>query len=113
VFTIVPDIADANGVTVDDFSTAAKALIESEVNDALVALNLDHLVKNAVDTNFATTVHLDSVLGQMADDGTSATFDRTTDSLEAIRNRGDSAWTTGGGGSLTDLLLVVPLIPNA
>lgn len=28
-----------------------------------------------------------------------ATFDPATDSLEAIRNRGDSAWTTGAGGS--------------
>jgi len=28
-----------------------------------------------------------------------ATFDTSTDSLEAIRNRGDSAWTTGGGAS--------------
>lgn len=28
-----------------------------------------------------------------------ATFDTSTDSLEAIRNRGDAAWTTGAGGS--------------
>jgi hypothetical protein len=27
-----------------------------------------------------------------------ATFDEATDSLEAIRDRGDAAWTTGGGG---------------
>jgi hypothetical protein len=27
-----------------------------------------------------------------------ATFDTSTDSLEAIRNRGDAAWITGGGG---------------
>lgn len=27
-----------------------------------------------------------------------ATFDTSTDSLEAIRNRGDAAWLTGGGG---------------
>jgi hypothetical protein len=26
------------------------------------------------------------------------TFDNTTDSLEALRDRGDAAWTTGGGG---------------
>jgi hypothetical protein len=30
-----------------------------------------------------------------------ATFDTATDSLEAIRNRGDAAWITGGGGGLT------------
>jgi hypothetical protein len=28
-----------------------------------------------------------------------ATFDTATDSLESIRNRGDAAWITGGGGS--------------
>lgn len=28
-----------------------------------------------------------------------ATFDGTTDSLEAIRNRGDAAWATGAGGT--------------
>lgn len=43
-------------------------------------------------------------LEDMRDDGT-ATFDRTTDSLQAIRDRGDAAWTTGAGGSFaaTDL----------
>lgn len=73
------------------------AEVESEVNDALVGQNLDHLVKIAVDTNFATTVHADSVIGQIADNG--AGFDRTTDSLEAIRDRGDAAWLTATGFS--------------
>jgi len=94
-------------------STGMKAEVQSEANDALITLNLDHLVKSAVDTNFATTVHLDSVVGQMVDIGGSATFDRTTDSQEAIRNRGDSAWITGGGGSIADILNVQPLVPNA
>lgn len=39
------------------------------------------------------------------------TFDPATDSTEAIRDRGDVAWTTGGGGSITDILNVYPLIP--
>lgn len=34
-----------------------------------------------------------------------ATFDTATDSLEAIRNRGDAAWTTGAGGTPPDLLV--------
>ena len=34
------------------------------------------------------------------------TFSTATDSLEAIRNRGDSAWTTGGGGGGSDRLLL-------
>lgn len=32
------------------------------------------------------------------DISTGTTFDNTTDALEAIRDRGDAAWTTGGGG---------------
>lgn len=87
------------GLTAIPWNAAWDAEVESEANDALVALNLDHLVKNAVDTNFATTVHLDSVIGQLADNGTTATFDRTTDSLEATRDRGDAAWTTATGFS--------------
>ena len=39
------------------------------------------------------------------------TFDPATDSVEAIRDRGDAAWTTGGGGSITDILNITPLIP--
>lgn len=68
-------------------STAMKAEVQTEANDALVANNLDHLVLSAVDTDFDTTVHSDSVLGYLAHDGTgtgSAGYDRTQDSLEAI-----------------------------
>lgn len=39
------------------------------------------------------------------------TFDPAADSVEAIRDRGDAAWLTGGGGSITDILNVRPLIP--
>jgi hypothetical protein len=31
-----------------------------------------------------------------------ATFDTATDSMEAIRNRGDVAWITGGGSTVSD-----------
>lgn len=40
------------------------------------------------------------------------TFDPAADSVEALRDRGDAAWTTGGGGSITDLLNITPLIPR-
>lgn len=32
-----------------------------------------------------------------------ASYDRTADSLEAVRDRGDAAWTTGGGGGMAPL----------
>lgn len=38
------------------------------------------------------------------DDLKGATFDPSTDSLEAIRNRGDAEWVTGAGGAPPDLL---------
>ena len=78
------------GLTAVPWNAAWDAEVQSEVDDALVAQNLDHLVKIAVDTDFATTVHLDSVIGQIADSGTTATFDRTTDSLEALQGAVDT-----------------------
>lgn len=41
-------------------------------------------------------------LQDMADNGT-ATFDRSTDSLQAIRDRGDAAWTTGSGADVISI----------
>lgn len=94
----------AAGASLSDLggmSTGMKTEVESEANDALVALKLDHLVNIAVDTDWATTVHLDSVIGQMADVGSSATYDRTQESLEAIRARGDAEWITATGFNTT------------
>jgi len=42
-------------------------------------------------------------LEDMRDDGT-ATYSRTTDSLQAIRDRGDAAWTTGAGACPDDVV---------
>lgn len=86
-------------------STLTSAQVNTEVDTALADINLDHLVKIAVDTDFATTVHSDSIIGQIAHNGigTDGGFDRTTDSLEAIRDRGDNSWITA----------TVPPIPSA
>lgn len=46
------------------------------------------------DATLANQTTIISTLGDMS----GATFDTSTDSLEAIRNRGDAAWVTGGGG---------------
>ena len=55
---------------------------------ATVDSNVDAIL---VDTGTTIPTQLDSMSG--------ATFSTSTDSLEAIRNRGDAAWTTGAGGS--------------
>lgn len=86
--TTVPDAAGVAPTAVD---------IKAEAVAALADIKLDHLVNSAVDTNWATTVHLDSVIGHIADVGTTATFSRTTDALEAIRDRGDAEWVTATG----------------
>jgi hypothetical protein len=94
----VDDIGVAGaGLTAIPWNASWDAEVQSEVDDALVAQNLDHLVKSAVDTDFATTVQANSVIGYLADNG--AGYDRTTDSLEALRDRGDAAWITATGFS--------------
>lgn len=109
VGSVTGDVGGNVTGSIGSLAAQAKADVNAEVDTALADINLDHLAKSAVDTDFATTVHQDSVLGHLADNG--GGFDRTTDSLEAIRDRGDAAWTTGGGGSITDLLNVVPVLP--
>ena len=85
-------------------ATGMKAEIESECNDALIALKLDHLIAVAD----ADDVVDNSVIAKLASKAATANwsdFVNTTDALEAIRDRGDAAWTTGAGGS--DRLLMV------
>lgn len=43
----------------------------------------------------------------------SGAFDETTDSLEALRDRGDAAWITGGGGAITQALNVQLVLPTS
>ena len=57
----------------------------------------------ATAANLGTPVALDGgsadiagMLTKMADDNGGADFDATTDSLQAIRDRGDAAWTSSG-----------------
>ena len=47
----------------------------------------------------STDVALGSIIGQLLDNGTAWSYDRTTDSLEALRDRGDAAWITATGFS--------------
>ena len=82
-------------------STTMKGQVQTECDDALVSMNLDHLVGTAT---AIPAIPAGTYIDQMMDDGT-AVYDRTTDSLQAVRDRGDAAWTTGAGGS--DRLLMV------
>jgi hypothetical protein len=95
-------VAGAGLTGLGGMSVGMKAEIESEANDALVAQKLDHLVAVA-DADDAVN---DSIIAKLAaSDGDWSGFSNASDSLEAIRDRGDAAWTTGAGGS--DRLLMV------
>ena len=106
---VVSALGTGTWATALPWNAAWDAEVQSEVQDAIEVNNLDHLVKIPVDTNFATTVHLDSVIGHMADNGTTATFSRTTDSLEAIRDN----QTAGSGASLPDIIAGVQSVSGA
>lgn len=84
---------DPGGTLCLDATPLTAAETESEVNDALVALKLDHLVAVAE----ADDPVDDSIVAKLAaSDGDWSGFSEVTDSLEAIRDRGDAAWTGGG-----------------
>jgi len=85
-----------------DTGTTLPGLIGTPAADLsadIAAVKVD-TAATLVDTGTTLPATLTSMSG--------ATFATGTDSLEAIRNRGDAAWTTGaGGGSSTDQYQIV------
>ncbi len=89
---------NVTGGAVDSVTTTTtNSDMVTEPATALAAIKLDHLMNIAVDTNFQTTVHNDSVIGYMTTSSGTADYVRTTDSLEDLRDRGDAAWITATG----------------
>lgn len=82
------DISGLNNVSTTDLATA------------LSDIGLDHLIAVALPTGPGTDIDLASVFGYLMDAGTSWTYDRSTDSHEALRDRGDSAWITANVAAL-------------
>jgi hypothetical protein len=81
VLTIADGAIDA-----DTFTSDALAAFQSECNDALIANNLDHLMKTAVASgaDMTTEVEDGTVLSNlMTATGDTSDYDRSTDSLEA------------------------------
>ena len=82
------------------WNSAWDAEVQSECNDALVALNLDHLLSaSSVDADVANN----SVIAKICDSGTApanfSNYNNDTDSLRALRDRGDASWITATGFS--------------
>ena len=85
--------------SVGSLGVTAKADVNAEVDIALSDVNLDHLIGTATGN---PAVPAGTFLDQIMNDGT-AVYDRVTDSLQAVRDRGDAAWTTGSGTGLSAL----------
>lgn len=96
--------ADAIGAS--ELAADAVTEIQTAIQTLLTNYKLDKLI--SASGSFASDVASGSIIDQLADDGT-ATYDRTTDSLQAIRDRGDTAWSSSS--SITELMTFVPSIP--
>ncbi len=101
-----------DGVALVDTTTANADMVGTDSAALATALTThdNKLAPVALDGGGAT---IGGMLTKLADDNGGADYDATTDSQEAIRNRGDAAWITGGGAGITDILNVMPLIPTS
>jgi hypothetical protein len=95
------DIGTAGaGLTAVPWNAAWDAEVQSEAEDALVTHRLDELVNADSDIDGAAPPTVGSVFHElMTKTAGSFTYDQTTDSQEAVRDRGDAAWTTATGFS--------------
>jgi cytochrome c556 len=119
---ILADVAGINGDAMRGTDSAALASVATEARLAeLDAGNLPTDVAavlaqaNKID-DAATTVPASATTGSLLDrlankDG-SKTYSQASDALEALRDRGDAAWVTGGGGAITQILDPHFNIPN-
>lgn len=89
-------ISDAGGLDLDALDSNVSAILTD------TGTTLPGVLGTPSDFGSGTST-LAANLQDMADNGT-ASFDRSTDSLQAIRDRGDAAWTTGAGGTPPQLL---------
>jgi len=88
------DIAATEIVSAGAITTLAGAVVNVDTVDTCTS-NTDMRGTDGANTVVPDNSGINSKLNAIQ----GATFDALTDSLEAIRNRGDSAWLTGAGGS--------------
>lgn len=73
--------------SIGSLATQAKADVNAEADAALADIKLDHLINAAVDTDWATTVHSNSVIGYLADVSGGGNYNRIYHSLYAAGAR--------------------------
>ncbi len=98
----------AGGVPISDAGG-----LDMDATDANMTLALADTADMQPKLGTITDLGAGATIGDNLADQAGATFSTTTDSQEAIRNRGDSAWITGGGGGITDMLNVHPILPTS
>lgn len=84
-------------LTAIPWNAAWDAEVQSEVDDALIVKGLDHLVFASV---AGTDIADNSVFAKLVSKSATADWDdfvNTTESLQALRDRGDAAWITATG----------------
>lgn len=86
-------------VAVSTRSTITQAQVNSEVDTALADIHLDHFIQSADPGTIVADNSLFAKLVSKAATPTFSGYDNTTDSLEALRDRGDAAWPTATGFS--------------
>lgn len=94
-------VAGAGLTDLGGMSTGMKAEVEVEANDALVAQKLDHLVA-AADGDDPVDGSIMAHIVSATEDW--STFVPSTDSLQALRDRGDAAWVTATGFALASVV---------
>jgi hypothetical protein len=94
------EIGTGTGLSAIPWNASWDVEVQSEVQDAIEANNLDHLMKTAVanNTDMTTEVVDGTVLSNIMTKGSDTSdFVVADDSFEAIRDRGDAAWVTATG----------------
>ena len=92
-------------------SVGMKAEVQTEANDALVANRLDELLAADSDIDGVAPPTVGSVFHELlTKTAGSFTYDQTTDSLEAVRDRGDAAWITATGFATTAEIADMPTV---
>jgi hypothetical protein len=92
---MVSKSATADWDSFDNTTDALEALADTTGGDATAANQTTIINAIGTMTDLGGGADIANNLADMA----GATFSSATDSLEAIRDRGDSAWVTGGAGS--------------
>ena len=87
-----------NAPTAGDLTATMKTSVQTAAEAGMVTHRLDELLNADSDIDGVTPPAVGSVFHElMTKTAGSFTFDQATDSMEAIRDRGDTSWTTAVG----------------